>query len=49
MKTVRESAREVPVIAEVDVLVISATTEAIGIVRDARGMGWNVPITGWGY
>ncbi len=35
--------------AGVEVLVISATTEAIGIVRDARGMGWNVPITGWGY
>jgi branched-chain amino acid transport system substrate-binding protein len=35
--------------AGVQILVVSATTEAIGIVRDARGMGWDVPITGWGY
>jgi len=35
--------------AGVEILVVSATTEAIGIVRDARSMGWNVAITGWGY
>lgn len=35
--------------AGVEILIISATTEAIGIVRDVRGMTWNVQITGWGY
>lgn len=35
--------------AGVQILVISATTEAIGIIRDARSMGFNVQFTGWGF
>ena len=35
--------------ANVQVLVISATTEAIGIVRDARSIGFDGQITGWGF
>ena len=35
--------------AGVQILVVSATTEAIGIIRDARSMGYQVRITGWGY
>jgi branched-chain amino acid transport system substrate-binding protein len=35
--------------AGTEVLVISATAEAIGILRDARGMGWRPTIAGWGF
>jgi branched-chain amino acid transport system substrate-binding protein len=35
--------------AGVQILVVSATAEAIGIIRDARSMGYQVQITGWGY
>ena len=35
--------------AGVQVLIISATTDAIGILRDAKGMGWNPTFTGWGF
>ena len=35
--------------AGVQVLVISATVEALGIVRDAKSMGFTPQITGWGY
>jgi branched-chain amino acid transport system substrate-binding protein len=35
--------------AGVLILVISATTEAIGIVRDARSVGFQGAITGWGF
>ena len=35
--------------AGVEVLVISATTDAVGIIRDAKGMGWTPAITGWGF
>ena len=35
--------------AGVQVLVISATTDAIGILRDARSMGYAPQFTGWGF
>ena len=35
--------------AGVQVLVISATTDAVGILRDARSMGWTPQFTGWGF
>jgi branched-chain amino acid transport system substrate-binding protein len=35
--------------AGVDILVISATTDAVGILRDARSMGWTPRFTGWGF
>lgn len=35
--------------AGTEVLVISATAEAIGILRDARSMGWRPTIAGWGF
>ncbi|MEY2478288.1 MAG: branched-chain amino acid transport system substrate-binding protein [Actinomycetota bacterium] len=35
--------------AGVQVLVISATTDAVGILRDAKSMGWNPLFTGWGF
>lgn len=35
--------------AGVQILIISATTDAIGIIRDAKGMGWNPTFTGWGF
>jgi branched-chain amino acid transport system substrate-binding protein len=35
--------------AGVQILVVSATAEAIGIIRDARSMGYPVQVTGWGY
>ena len=35
--------------AGVQILMISATTETIGILRDARSMGWSPTITGWGF
>lgn len=33
----------------VEIVVISATAEAIGIIRDARGMGFDPTLTGWGF
>ena len=33
----------------VEVVVISATLEAIGIMRDARSMGYDALMTGWGF
>lgn len=33
----------------VEIVVISATAEAIGIIRDARGMGFDPVLTGWGF
>jgi ABC-type branched-subunit amino acid transport system substrate-binding protein len=35
--------------AGVQILVISATTDAIGILRDARSMGYAPQFTGWGF
>ena len=35
--------------AGVQILVISATTDAVGILRDAKSMGWNPTFTGWGF
>lgn len=35
--------------AGVQVLVISATTDAVGILRDAKSMGWAPQFTGWGF
>lgn len=35
--------------AGVQVLVISATTDAVGILRDAKSMGWAPLFTGWGF
>lgn len=35
--------------AGVQVLVISATTDAVGILRDAKSLGWAPQITGWGF
>lgn len=35
--------------AGVQVLVISATTDAVGILRDAKSLGWTPQITGWGF
>jgi ABC-type branched-subunit amino acid transport system substrate-binding protein len=35
--------------AGVEIIVISATAEAIGIVRDARGLGYDGALTGWGF
>jgi ABC-type branched-subunit amino acid transport system substrate-binding protein len=35
--------------AGVQVLVISATTDAVGILRDAKSMGWSPLFTGWGF
>ena len=35
--------------AGVETVVISATAEAIGIVRDARSLGYDAALTGWGF
>jgi len=35
--------------AGAEILVISATAEAVGILRDARALGWRPQVTGWGY
>jgi ABC-type branched-subunit amino acid transport system substrate-binding protein len=35
--------------AGVQILVISATAEAIGILRDAKSIGFQPQVTGWGY
>jgi len=35
--------------AGVQILVISATTDAIGILRDAKSTGWTPQFTGWGF
>ena len=35
--------------AGVQILVISATAEAVGILRDAKAMGYAPTFTGWGY
>jgi branched-chain amino acid transport system substrate-binding protein len=35
--------------AGVQILMISSTTETIGILRDARSMGWSPTFTGWGF
>lgn len=35
--------------AGVQVLVVSATTEAVGILRDAKSIGFTPQITGWGF
>lgn len=35
--------------AGVEIVVISATAEAIGIVRDARSLGFDAALTGWGF
>ena len=35
--------------AGVQILVISATTDAVGILRDAKSMGWTPQFTGWGF
>lgn len=35
--------------AGVQILVISATTDAVGILRDAKSMGWSPLFTGWGF
>ena len=35
--------------AGVEILVISATTDAIGILRDAKSMGWAPTFVGWGF
>jgi branched-chain amino acid transport system substrate-binding protein len=35
--------------AGVEIVVISATAEAIGIVRDARSLGYDAALTGWGF
>jgi branched-chain amino acid transport system substrate-binding protein len=35
--------------AGVEILAISATLEAIGILRDAKSMGYKPTFTGWGY
>jgi branched-chain amino acid transport system substrate-binding protein len=35
--------------AGAEILVISATAEAVGILRDARALGWRPQIAGWGY
>ena len=32
-----------------DIVIISATAESLGILRDARSMGWTPTFTGWGY
>jgi len=35
--------------AGVQILMISSTTETIGILRDAKSMGWSPTFTGWGF
>jgi ABC-type branched-subunit amino acid transport system substrate-binding protein len=35
--------------AGVQTLVISATTDAVGILRDAKSMGWTPQFVGWGF
>lgn len=35
--------------AGAEILVISATAESVGILRDARALGWRPQVTGWGY
>ena len=35
--------------AGVEVVIISATAEAIGIIRDAKSMGYDAQMTGWGF
>jgi branched-chain amino acid transport system substrate-binding protein len=35
--------------AGVQVLIVSATTDAIGILRDAKSLAWNPQFTGWGF
>ena len=35
--------------AGVEILVVSATAEAIGILRDAKSIGFSPKITGWGF
>ena len=35
--------------AKVDILLVSATAEAIGILRDAKSIGFTPKITGWGF
>lgn len=35
--------------AGVQVLVISATTDAVGILRDAKSLGWAPTVSGWGF
>jgi ABC-type branched-subunit amino acid transport system substrate-binding protein len=35
--------------AGVQILIISATTDAVGILRDAKSMGWHPQLTGWGF
>ena len=34
---------------DVKIIMISATAEALGILRDARSMGYNAQFTGWGF